>query len=129
MAADLPRNYQAKLDAFQFIRDVPVDWQHSKAIAGAVGDYIVMARKDRHSEDWYVGGLTDEQARTVTVPLDFLTAGKTYQAEIYKDGDKAHWVTAPYDISIKNQRVSANQKLKIKMAESGGFAIRFKHIE
>ena len=100
MAADLPRNYQANLPAFQFILDVPVDWRESQALAGEIGDYIVMARQDIASDDWYVGGLTDEQAREVTLTV-VLSSGKRYQAEIYRDGKDAQWETNPYALEIE----------------------------
>jgi len=126
MAADLPRNYEANLPAFQFIQDVPTDWQQSKAIAGEVGDYVAFARQDRHSNDWYVGALTDENARTLTFKLDFLTKNKQYQAQIYRDGTKAEWKNHPYDLVIEQKNVTAKDSLSIKLATSGGFAIRFK---
>ena len=125
MAADLPRNYEANLAAFQFIRDVPVDWEKSKALSGEVGDYIVMARKDKHSSQWFVGGLTDENARVVNLDLDFLDNNTRYKATIYKDGNNAQWETNPYDLIIENKLVSPSDTLTVKMAESGGFAIKF----
>jgi alpha-glucosidase len=126
MAADLPRNYLAKPEAFKFIQDVPTDWHQSKAISGEVGDYVVFARQDKHSPDWYIGGLSDENARELEVKLDFLSAGTTYQAQIYRDGQQAHWLDKPYDILIEQRNVTANQSLTIKLAASGGFAIRLK---
>jgi len=126
MAADLPRNYEANLPAFQFIRDVPTDWQQSKAIAGEVGDYVVFARQDRHSDDWYLGGLTDENARNLTIPLDFLDKNKHYQAQIYRDGDKAEWKNNPYDLVIEHKEVNSTDILSLRLATSGGVAIRFK---
>lgn len=124
MAADLPEHYEANLAPFQFIQDVPTDWEESIAIAGDVGDYAVFARKDRQSEAWYVGGITDEHARTVDISLDFLTKGKTYTAQIYQDGKQANWQTNPYDIEIVEKPVKAGEKLTLKMATSGGVAIR-----
>lgn len=129
MAADLPRNYEANLPAFQFIRDVPTDWEESKAIAGEVGDYVVFARKERNGDDWFLGGLTDEEARDISVPLDFLSKGKNYQAQIYRDGKKAEWVNNPYDMIIENKKVTSATKLSIPLATSGGVAIRFKAID
>jgi alpha-glucosidase len=126
MAADLPRNYEANLPAFQFIKDVPTDWQDSIALAGEVGDYVVFARKERQSDDWYLGALTDEEARTVTIQLDFLDKDKRYQAQIYRDGEKAEWKNNPYDIVIENKSVSQADSLTLVMATSGGTAIRFK---
>lgn len=126
MAADLPRNYEAKRDAFQFILDVPVDWEESRAVAGEIGDYVVFARKDKHSQDWFLGGLTDEDARELDLKLDFLDPGKKYQAQVYVDGKDAEWRTNPYDISIYNQDVTSKSTLKLNLATSGGVAIRFK---
>lgn len=133
MAADLPRNYLAKLDAFQFIQDVPTDWQQSIALAGEVGDYIVFARKERKRDnysgnDWYLGAVTDEHARTIDIPLDFLEPGKVFEAQIYKDGDKAEWKNTPYDIKIEQRIVTANDKLTLTLVSGGGTAIRFKAI-
>ncbi len=124
MAADLPRHYLANMPAFQFIRDVPTDWQESVAIEGEIGDYVVIARKERDSEDWYVGGLTDEHARKLKLHFDFLDKGRRYTAQIYRDGDNAQWLTAPYDIVIEEKPVKHGDTLNINIAESGGFAIR-----
>ncbi|MGZ9898431.1 glycoside hydrolase family 97 protein [Shewanella gaetbuli] len=129
MAADLPRNYVERLDAFQFILDVPTDWSESIALDGEVGEFVVFARKDRHSENWYLGGLTNQDARDVTVKLDFLDADKRYIAQIYRDGDKANWQTNPYDYVIEQQTVTSQDKLMLKMATSGGVAIKFKEIK
>ncbi len=131
MAADLPENYEAKLEPFQFILDVPTDWEVSKAIQGDVGEYIVQIRKERKARqysgnDWYLGALTDEQAREISVPLTFLDAGKTYEAQIYRDGNTAHWADNPYDIVIEKRRVTATDTLNVRLAESGGVAVRFK---
>ncbi|KPH58603.1 glycoside hydrolase family 97 protein [Pseudoalteromonas porphyrae] len=131
MAADLPRNYLAKPEAFQFIQDVPTDWQHSIALAGEVGDYIVFARKERKRDgysgnDWYLGAVTDEHARTVDIKLDFLDGDKVFEAQIYRDGKNAEWKNNPYDIRIEQRIVSAKDTISLKLATSGGTAIRFK---
>ncbi len=131
MAADLPRNYLAKPDAFQFIQDVPTDWQQSIALDGEVGDFIVFARKERKRDnysgnDWYLGAVTDENARTIEVKLDFLDKDKQFEAQIYQDGKNAEWKNNPYDLSIEKRTVTANDKLTLKLATSGGTAIRFK---
>ncbi|GKW54672.1 alpha-glucosidase [Pseudoalteromonas sp. NCCP-2140] len=133
MAADLPRNYLAKPDAFQFIQDVPTDWQQSIALQGEVGDFVVFARKERKRDqysgnDWYLGAVTDEKARTLEVKLDFLDKGKKFEAQIYRDGDKAEWVNNPYDLKVEKRIVTADDKLTLKLATSGGTAIRFKAI-
>jgi alpha-glucosidase len=126
MAADLPRNYEKNLAAFQFIRDVPTDWAKSQAIAGEVGDYIVMARQDRHSNDWFLGAITDENKRTISLPLHFLQPNTQYQAQIYRDGNNANWLDHPDDMIIEQQRVNTTTKLTVNLAPSGGVAIRFK---
>ncbi len=131
MAADLPENYLAKPDAFQFIKDVPTDWEHSIALAGEVGDYVVFARKERkHKQysgnDWFLGAVTDEEAREIPVTLDFLEPGKTFEAQIYADGDKAEWKQNPYEINIYRKKVTSADKLTLKLAAGGGVAIRFK---
>ena len=126
MGADLPEHYYAHPKAFQFIKDVPNDWAQSQALQGEVGDFVVFARQDKHSNDWYLGALTDEQARTLTVKLDFLPAGKRFTAQIYRDGKNADWRTQPYDIIIEQQSVTANDSLTLPLASSGGTAIRFK---
>lgn len=131
MAADLIENYleadgKTIKPAFQFILDVPTDWEESKALAGEVGDYVVIARKQRAAQDWFLGAITDENAREVTVKLDFLDADKKYEAQIYRDGDKAEWKLNPYDMVIEKKLVAAKDTLKFKLGASGGVAIRFK---
>ncbi|AWB69127.1 alpha-glucosidase (plasmid) [Saccharobesus litoralis] len=131
MAADLPENYEAKPKPFQFIKDVPTDWEKSIALQGEVGDYIVIARKEkkhRHytGNDWYLGAITNEDSRTVTLDLDFLDKGVQYEAQIYQDGKQADWRTNPYDIEITKQRVNHKGQLTLKLAAAGGTAIRFK---
>ena len=129
MAADLPKNYQANMPAFQFIKDVPTDWHESIAIAGEVGDYVAFARQERNGNDWFVGALTDENSREITLKLDFLEQGKRYQAQIYRDGKKAEWVNNPYDLIIENRAVKSNDSITLPLATSGGAAIRFKALD
>ena len=124
MAADLPENYAARPDAFQFIKDVPVDWETSIAVAGEIGDYVVMARKDRHSDDWYLGALTDETAREVEVDLSFLDVQGTYLATQYLDGEAAHWLHTPYALDIVEREVTARDTLRLMLAPGGGAAVR-----
>ncbi|WP_346836798.1 glycoside hydrolase family 97 protein [Microbulbifer sp. SAOS-129_SWC] len=126
MAADLPKNYAARPDAFQFIRDVPTDWEQSRAIAGEVGDYVAFARQQRGADDWYLGALTDENARTLDLPLDFLAKGKRYEAQIYRDGAEADWKTNPYAMVIEKKTVDRGDSLKVRLAPSGGIAVRFR---
>lgn len=125
MVADLPENYARYPGPFRFIRDVPTDWSETRVLAGEVGDFATIVRKDRHSEDWYLGSVTDEEARTLGIPLDFLDAGKVYVAEIYRDGDNAAWDTNPHDISIERREVRPDDVLAIRLAPGGGLAIRF----
>lgn len=126
MAADLPRHYESNMPAFQFIRDVPTDWSQSIALDGEVGDYVVFARKERDGEDWYLGGLTDENARVVQIDTDFLDKNRLYEMQTYQDGAKADWLNNPYEMEIYRKPIRAGQKLTLRMAQSGGVAIRFK---
>jgi alpha-glucosidase len=123
MAADLPENYVGK-PAFQFIRDVAVDWEMSKTIDGRIGDYVIVARKAKNSDDWFLGAITDEEARTFNVPLNFLTPGRKYVAEIYADGPNANWATNPLAVSISKRNVDSNTNLSVVLAPGGGQAVR-----
>jgi alpha-glucosidase len=125
MAADLPENYEDQ-PAFQFILDVPVDWQHTKVLHAKIGDYITIARQDRNSEDWYIGSITDQEDRALELPLGFLEPGKKYVAEIYRDGKSANWKSNPYDIEIKKELVDKETTLSLRLAPGGGQAIRFR---
>ena len=129
MAADLPENYEARRDAFQFIIDVPTDWEQSRAIAGEVGQYVAMARQQRGGADWFLGALSNETARTLNLKLDFLAPSKRYQAQIYRDGAKAHWDTNPYDIVIETREVGREDMLTLWLAPGGGAAARFKALD
>ena len=120
MAADLPQNYQARPDAFRFIVDVPTDWEQSIAVAGEVGDFVVFARQERGGEDWYLGAVTDEERRELTVPLDFLDEGRAYEAQIYRDGYHAHWRTNPYAFEIERRGVRSDDVLELRLAPGGG---------
>lgn len=130
MAADLPENYappgQPIHPAFQLIKDVPADWEESIALAGEIGEYFVIARKDRASADWYLGAVTNEDARETQIKLDFLKPGQTYEAQIYRDGAQAHWLSRPDDYQIEKQQVKAGDTLKLAMAAGGGIAIRLR---
>lgn len=125
MAADLPENYAKHMDAFQFIKDVPADWAETRVLNGAVGDYVMIARKDRNSEDWYLGAVSDEDARTLSAPLSFLTPGKRYRAEIYRDGPGADWKTNGHALTIEKRNVTSADTLTLALAPGGGQAIRF----
>ena len=126
MAADLPNNYRERPDALQFIVDVPVDWATTRCLDGEIGDYVVTARKDKHSDDWYVGGITDGERREVSVSLDFLDANRIYVATIYRDGDNAGWNTNPTDYVIEQKEVTKSDILNVAMAPGGGFAVSLK---
>ncbi|MBJ6120928.1 glycoside hydrolase family 97 protein [Sphingomonas mollis] len=127
MAADTPENYAKYPDAFRFIRDVPVDWEETRVLNGEVGDYATFARRDRNSRDWYIGSITDENARSLTVTLDFLDAGRTYTAEIYSDGPDADYRTdARHAIAIETKQVRKGDTLKLALAPGGGQAIRLR---
>ncbi|MEZ5920044.1 MAG: glycoside hydrolase family 97 protein [Parvularculaceae bacterium] len=125
MAADLPENYEKRLDAFQFIKDVPTDWEESIALDGEVGEFVAVARKERGGEDWFLGALTDATPRLLEIPLNFLDPDKTYEAQFYRDGESADWKSNPYDIKIYKRDVKAGESLKLPLASSGGAAIRF----
>ena len=124
MAADLLENYEANPRPFQFIKDVPVDWQESLVLNGEVGDFVTIARKDRGSENWYVGAVTDEQGRVLSAPLSFLTPGKRYRAQIYSDGPTADYRTRPGDVAIEERIVTSADTLSLRLAPGGGQAIR-----
>jgi alpha-glucosidase len=124
MAADLPENYARFPRPFQFIKDVPVDWSDTRVLNGEVGDYVTFARKDRAGEDWYVAAVTDENARTLRVALDFLDAKRRYRATIYRDGADAGFDGDPRSIVIESRPVSRNDVVEIAMARGGGFAMR-----
>ena len=123
MAADLPENYEAHMDAFQFIKDVPVDWDDTKILEAEPGDYITIARKEKGKDAWFIGSITDEHSRSSDVRLDFLSPGKKYTAIIYADGEKADWKTNPESYTITRQTVENKSKLKLKVAPGGGYAI------
>ena len=128
MAADLPENYAARPDAFQFIRDVPADWGETVALAGEVGDFVVIARRERGSDDWYVGAITDEQRRQIDLDLSFLDEDGRYDAEIYVDGADAHWESNPYSLVIEEGQVTSTDRLPLQLAPGGGAAIRLARI-
>jgi alpha-glucosidase len=125
-AADIPENYAKYPAAFKFIRDVPTDWLDTRVLNGAVGEYVTIARKDRKSDDWYLGAVTDGQARSVAVPLAFLDPGKQYVAEIYRDGDAADYRNEHrFDLVVEKKTVTAGDTLQVRLAPGGGQAIRF----
>ena len=125
MASDLPENYAAHLDAFQFIKDVPVDWDETVVPDAVIGDYVAIARKDRNSTDWYLGVATNEEARNLDIALDFLDGDSEYTAQIYADAPDADWKTNPSAYVITEQTVTAEDILPVRLAAGGGTAVRF----
>ncbi|MCI5813699.1 MAG: glycoside hydrolase family 97 protein [Bacteroidales bacterium] len=126
MAADLPENYEKYADAFQFIRDVPCDWSDSRYLEAEPARYITVARKDKKSDNWFVGGKTCAEARTAVVKLDFLDPGRKYEATLYTDGKDAHYKDNPKAYTITKKMVKKGQTLKIYEAPGGGFALSLK---
>ena len=123
MAADLPENYEAHMDAFQFIKDVPVDWDDTKILGAEPGDYIAIVRRGKGTDDWFFGAITDENARQLTEDLSFLDKGKKYVATIYADAPDADWKTNPEAYTIKKMAVNNTTHLTLKLAPGGGAAV------
>ena len=128
MAADLPENYEKQAAAFQFIKDVAVDWDESRYLAAEPGDYIVVARKAKGSGEWFVGGISDENAREIPLSFDFLEKGKKYEATIYADGKDAHYLDNPHSYTVAKKTVTAKSKMTLRMAPGGGVAISIKEV-
>ena len=122
MACDLPENYNDQ-PAFQFIRDVGVDWEQSVVLNGEVGDFVTIAREERETGNWFVGGITDENARELSMNFDFLPEGKSYTGVIYKDSQDAHFKDNPTGIVIEEFDANSKTALTVRLAEGGGFAI------
>lgn len=127
MLADLPENYEGQPE-FQFLKDVPTDWEDTKILNGEIGKYITTARKDRNSDDWYLGSLTNEEARTLDVSLSFLDPKAKYEAQIYADAPSTDENHNPGDVAVSKKNVTAKDKLTLKLPISGGTAIRFKKL-
>lgn len=126
MACDLPEHYLLgnKIHpAFQFIRDVGVDWEQSKVLDGEIGDYVIIAREEKNTGNWFVGGITDENPRTQSIDFSFLPAGKKYTATLYKDGQDAHWDDNPTSYDIETMEIDNASSIKVNLAAGGGFAI------
>jgi len=128
MAADMPENYEAHLDAFKFIEDVAVNWDDTKILEAEPGDYVTIARKAKGTDKWFVGGITDENERTSTIDLSFLDAGKKYEATIYRDAEDAHYDSNPEVYVIEKKTVDSKTILKLKEAAGGGYAISLKRL-
>ncbi|MFS4428904.1 glycoside hydrolase family 97 protein [Chryseobacterium sp. S90] len=129
MAADLPENYKKHMDAFQFIKDVAADWDDTKILSAEPGDYVITARKAKGTENWFVGGITDENKREYTVDFSFLDKGKKYEATIYEDGKTADYIDNPQSYNIYKKEITGKSKINFKMARSGGFAISIKPVK
>jgi alpha-glucosidase len=127
MAADLPENYEGQ-PAFQFIRDVAVDWDTTRVIDGRIGDYVVVARRERGGQTWFIGAMTDEEGRSFDIPLSFLTPGRRYLAEVYADGPKAHWLENPLPVAITRRPVTSATRLRMVLAPGGGQAVRIRPV-
>ncbi|MGH9958243.1 MAG: glycoside hydrolase family 97 catalytic domain-containing protein, partial [Pyrinomonadaceae bacterium] len=123
MAADLPENYERFMDAFQFIKDVAVDWDDTRILEAEPGDYLTIARKAKNKDEWYIGAITDEQNRDVKIPLNYLTPKRSYVASLYIDGANAHWESNPMAYQIQHFLVNDRTVLKIALASGGGAAI------
>jgi alpha-glucosidase len=127
MAADLPANYEANPVAFRFIKMVPTDWDDTRVIGGEVGDYVIVARKERGRRDWYLGATTNAEARDITAPLGFLTPGRHYTAMIWRDGPIAHFGAAGKDMVYEERKVTSQDTLALHLAPGGGAAVRLKY--
>jgi alpha-glucosidase len=125
MLADVPESYAGQ-PALRFVRDVAVDWDTTRVLGGAIGDYVVVARRAKGRDEWFVGAVTDERARTVEARLDFLPAGRRYVAEIYADGPGASWRDNPAAIAITERPVDATTRLAMVLAPGGGQAVRIR---
>lgn len=125
MACDLPESYEQYLDAFQFIEDVPCDWKQSILLDGVIGDYCVFARQDRNSDNWFVGGICDEESCTVTIDWNFLDKDASYAVTVYRDAEDADWYSYPYAYEINTLTITPVNRdpMLITMAPGGGFAI------
>ena len=124
MAADLIENYEGN-PAFQFILDVPADWGETRVLHAQIGDFITTVRRERNGGEWFLGSVTDEDPRTLETTLDFLETGVTYVAEIYSDGEDAHWKTNPYALDIERYLVDSSSLFTLELAPGGGQAVRF----
>ena len=126
MAADLPESYEKRMDAFQFIKDVAVDWDDTRILEAEPGDFVTIARKAKGKNDWFIGAITDENSRTANVNLDFLDTGKQYAATVYADAKDADWDRNPMAYEIKSYLVNNKTALKLALANGGGAAVSLK---
>jgi hypothetical protein len=128
MAADLPENYEGHLDAFQFIKDLAVDWDDTKVLTAEPGEYVTIARKAKNKDTWFIGSITDENARNVSLPLDFLDAGTAYEAMLYRDADDADFEKNPEAYVIEKKLVSKSSNLTFRLQRGGGCAVVLKKL-
>jgi glucan 1,4-alpha-glucosidase len=126
MAADLPQNYEKHLDAFQFIKDIAVDWDETKILEAEPGDYVTIARKAKGKNTWFIGAITDENPRRSNIKLDFLPSGKKYTATIYEDAADAHWENNPKAYKIRKVEVHSESVISLNLAAGGGSAVSIK---
>jgi len=125
MAADLPENYEKHREPFQFILDVPADWEDTKVLNASIGEYLTMVRKDRNSDEWFLGSITNEKERFFSVTLDFLDTSKRWMAHVYRDADDSHWESNPFAHVIEAIEITPGQEFSIRLAPGGGMAVRF----
>ena len=128
MAADLPKHYEKHLDAFEFIKNVPVDWSERIILNSSFSEYVTIARKDKLSGDWYVGGITDEKERNFKINFSFLDDDKQYNMTMYSDTNETHWKDNPMEYEIKSYSISSKDNTNIYLAPGGGFALEFKEV-
>ena len=128
MAADLIENYEGN-PALQFIKDVGVDWEQTKVLNGEIGDFVTIARKERNSKNWFVGGITDENSREMDIAFDFLDSNTIYEVIIYEDAEGAHWNNNPTALNIRTIEITNKSNIKLKLAPGGGFSISLKPIK
>jgi alpha-glucosidase len=125
MAADLPENYEKHLEPFQFILDVPADWEDTRVLNAKVGEYLTIVRKDRNTDEWFLGSITDTSERSFSVALDFLDTSKRWMAQVYRDADDSHWESNPFAHVIEAVEITPGQDFSIRLAPGGGMAVRF----
>jgi hypothetical protein len=123
MVTDLPENYEAKPDAFQFIKDVAVDWDDTRILLAEPGDYLATARKAKGTNNWFLGAISDENERSLELNFDFLDKGKSYEATFYKDAPDASWDNNPEAYVIEKKTITSKTKLPVKLARGGGVAV------
>lgn len=128
MVCDLPEHYMEHPEAFRFVEQVPCDWERSLLMDGKIGDYCIYARQERGGDTWYIGGITDEEARTAVLTLDMLDEGVEYTLTLWCDAEDADWITRPYAYDIKEYSVKKGDKMEVQMAAGGGFAAQVKKI-